>query len=130
MTQPRQQRSAGEGIDGVPKSSAWASVFTMINTAVGAGVLSFPFAFLLTGWLAGLLVTAGVAAAEAWTLYVLSRFAADTGAHSYSELVGGPSAGSISLALHCLACALAGAAAERRAVHTCPLPGAQNEPGQ
>lgn len=35
------------GADG--KASAWATVFNLCNSAVGAGVLSFPMAFHLTG---------------------------------------------------------------------------------
>ena len=74
---------------GTAQSSAWASVFTMINVAVGAGVLSLPYAYSCTGWAAGLLLTAGVAAAEAFTLYTLTRLAAATRSTTYSELVSG-----------------------------------------
>jgi hypothetical protein len=62
-------------------------VLTLISSAVGAGVLSFPFALRCTGWEAGLACIAGIAATEAYTLYVLSKMAQHTGASSYSALV-------------------------------------------
>lgn len=63
-------------------------MLTLINSAVGAGVLSFPFALRATGWAAGLACIALVAATEAYTLYVLARFAEHAGAKSYGALVG------------------------------------------
>ncbi|KAL4457498.1 hypothetical protein ABPG75_012363 [Micractinium tetrahymenae] len=71
----------------VPAGTARSSVLTLINSAVGAGVLAFPFALRCMGWAAGLACIALVAATEAFTLYVLSRFAEHTGARSYSALV-------------------------------------------
>lgn len=71
------------------QQSCRGSVLTLINSAVGAGVLSFPFALSCTGWAAGLAAIAGIAAVEAFTLYVLSCFAEQTGATTYSSLVGG-----------------------------------------
>lgn len=50
-------------------------------------MLSFPFALRATGWIAGLACIALIAATEAFTLYVLSRFAEHTGARSYPALV-------------------------------------------
>ncbi|KAL4440716.1 hypothetical protein ABPG77_000425 [Micractinium sp. CCAP 211/92] len=70
-----------------PAGTARSSVLTLINSAVGAGVLSFPFALRATGWAAGLACIALIAATEAFTLYVLSRFAEHTGARSYPALV-------------------------------------------
>lgn len=64
-----------------------SSVLTLINSAVGAGVLSFPFALRAMGWAAGLACIALIAATEAFTLFVLSRFAEHTGARSYPALV-------------------------------------------
>lgn len=77
------------------------TIAVLINTAVGAGLLSLPFTFGRAGWAGGLLILAGVAAVECFTLYVLSRWAEATGAASYGELVHralGPSA-SVLLAL-------------------------------
>jgi sodium-coupled neutral amino acid transporter 7/8 len=70
-----------------PAGTARSSVLTLINSAVGAGVLSFGFAFRCTGWAAGLLLTLFVAAVEASTLYVLSRYAERSGTKTYSALV-------------------------------------------
>ena len=64
-----------------------SSVVTLISSAVGAGVLSFPFALRCTGWAAGLACIAGIASVEAFTLYVLTKVAEQTGASSYSALV-------------------------------------------
>lgn len=55
--------------------------------AVGAGVLSLPFAFRAAGWAGCLLATLAVAATEAFTLYVLARYAEVTGSATYSDLV-------------------------------------------
>jgi hypothetical protein len=55
--------------------------------AVGAGILSLPFAFRAAGWAGGLLATFGVAAIESFTLYVLARYAEVTGSATYSDLV-------------------------------------------
>lgn len=70
-----------------PAGTARSSVLTLINSAVGAGVLSFPFALRATGWAAGLACIALVAGTEAYTLYVLARFAEHAGAKSYGALV-------------------------------------------
>ena len=59
----------------------------LINAAVGAGVLSLPFAFKCAGWLGGILILFAVALIESFTLYILSRWAEATGAKSYGELV-------------------------------------------
>eukprot|EP00887_Chlorella_sp_A99_P007320 scaffold2.g7320.t1 len=68
-------------------NTAHASVATLLNSAIGAGVLSLPFAFQCAGWAGGLLSTVFIAAVEAFTLYVLSRYAEFTGTSSYSQLV-------------------------------------------
>jgi hypothetical protein len=60
--------------------------------AVGAGVLSLPFAFRCAGWAGGLVLTFSMAAAEAFTLYVLARYAESTNSNSYSSLVRPPRA--------------------------------------
>lgn len=66
---------------------ALALRFFPCPAAVGAGVLSLPFAFYAAGWAGGLLATAAVAAIEAFTLYVLARYAEVTGSATYSGLV-------------------------------------------
>lgn len=68
-------------------STARSSVLTLISSAVGAGVLSFGYAFRQTGWLAGLIAVVAIASIEAFTLYVLSRYAEATQSRSYPALV-------------------------------------------
>eukprot|EP00884_Botryococcus_braunii_P010873 jgi/Botrbrau1/19788/Bobra.0124s0036.1 len=52
-----------------------SSVFTLCNSAIGAGVLSLPFAFRRAGWAGCLLMCLTLGSMEAFTLYVLSKFA-------------------------------------------------------
>lgn len=54
-----------------PLGTARSSVVTLINSSVGAGVLSFPFAFRAFGWAAGLAVVVLIGTVESFTLYVL-----------------------------------------------------------
>ena len=54
-----------------PSGTACSSVLTLINSSVGAGILSFPFAFRAFGWAAGLAAVALIGSVEAFTLYVL-----------------------------------------------------------
>ncbi|KDD73837.1 transmembrane amino acid transporter protein, partial [Helicosporidium sp. ATCC 50920] len=75
--------SSGDG----PAASARTSLVTLINSAVGVGVLSLPYAFRCAGWAGGLFLIATIAATEAFTLYVLSRYAEFTRASSYSSMV-------------------------------------------
>lgn len=74
---------------GGPPSGASPSqtIAVLINTAVGGGILSLPFAFGRAGWAGGLIILFSVAAVEIFTLYVLSRWAEATSAASYGELV-------------------------------------------
>jgi hypothetical protein len=58
-----------------------------VLVAIGAGVLSLPFAFRAAGWAGGLLLTAAVAAVEGFTMYVIARYAEWTGSKTYSDLV-------------------------------------------
>mmetsp|Transcript_9059 Transcript_9059/g.22788 ORF Transcript_9059/g.22788 Transcript_9059/m.22788 type:complete len:480 (+) Transcript_9059:254-1693(+) len=84
---------------------AWASVATLSNTAIGVGVLSFPYAFRLTGLVGGLLLCGAVAALEQFTLNTLVRGAARYRALSYQSVVerclgaGAGRAGSLLLSL-------------------------------
>lgn len=69
------------------KATPSQAVNLLINAAVGAGVLSLPYAFMCAGWAGGALILAIVATVESFTLYVLSRWAERTRASSYGELV-------------------------------------------
>ena len=68
-------------------TSPQQAISLLINTAVGAGVLSLPFAFRCAGWAGGLLILGSVAALEAYTLHILSRYAELTGTSSYGGVV-------------------------------------------
>ncbi|MEW5297319.1 MAG: hypothetical protein WDW36_000536 [Sanguina aurantia] len=68
-------------------ASSWASVFTLCNSAIGAGVLSLPFAFQSAGVLGGLLLCLIIGGMEGFTLYVLSKAAQRYEASSYNKLV-------------------------------------------
>lgn len=70
-----------------PGATATSSVLALISSAVGAGVLSFPYAFRHLGWAAALVAVAGIAVAEGFTLYVVARFAEYTKQRSYAGLV-------------------------------------------
>lgn len=74
-------------IEEPPPSSAASSTVTMMNSAIGAGILTLPYAFRCTGWVAGLACIAAVAALMSFTLYILSRFAEHTGSKTYGALV-------------------------------------------
>lgn len=68
-------------------ASSLSSVATLCNSAIGAGVLSLPFAFRCAGMLGGLVLCLLVAAAESFSLYVLSKFAERYDARSYGSLI-------------------------------------------
>lgn len=78
-----------------PRASPSQAVSLLVNAAVGAGVLSLPFAFRCAGYIGGPLILASVAIIESFTLYVLSKWAEKTNAASYGEVVlrsAGPAA--------------------------------------
>jgi len=68
-------------------ASSLSSVATLCNSAVGAGVLSLPYAFACAGLLGGLVLCLVVAAAESFSLFVISKFAERYSAHSYGSLI-------------------------------------------
>ncbi|KAL6772315.1 hypothetical protein ACKKBG_A29755 [Auxenochlorella protothecoides x Auxenochlorella symbiontica] len=79
---------AGGISSGTPgEASARSSIVTLINSSVGVGVLSLPYAFRAAGWVGGLALLAFVATVEAFTLYVLSRYAEHTDAVTYAIVV-------------------------------------------
>eukprot|EP00892_Ulva_mutabilis_P010552 jgi/Ulvmu1/786/UM010_0160.1 len=68
-------------------ASAWASVFNLGNCAIGAGILSFPFAFSKSGLLGGVCICFMVACIEYITLNILMRQTTLHGAFTYQGLV-------------------------------------------
>lgn len=67
--------------------TAWGSVFTMLNAAIGAGVLSFPYAFRDTGLVLGLVLTFLCAGLMYTTLQILVQAALRYRVHTYSQVV-------------------------------------------
>ncbi|CAK0787069.1 hypothetical protein CVIRNUC_010285 [Coccomyxa viridis] len=68
-------------------SSSMSSVFTLCNSAIGAGVLSLPYAFRKSGLVGCFLLCIILGACEAFTMYVLSKFAERYQAPTYSGLI-------------------------------------------
>jgi sodium-coupled neutral amino acid transporter 7/8 len=73
--------------DSQSKFSPMQAAAMLVNAAVGAGVLSLPYAFQSAGWAGALLVLVVVGSLQSFTLYVLSRWAEQTGSSSYGTLV-------------------------------------------
>eukprot|EP00879_Flechtneria_rotunda_P015774 GHRR01016496.1.p1 GENE.GHRR01016496.1~~GHRR01016496.1.p1 ORF type:complete len:334 (+),score=80.43 GHRR01016496.1:326-1327(+) len=72
---------------GTEGASSLSSVFTLCNSAIGAGVLSLPYAFQCAGLVGCLLLCLLVSGLEAFTLYVLAKYAERYDARSYGTLV-------------------------------------------
>lgn len=68
------------------KGTAVGSVFTLVNAAVGAGVVSFPYAFSKTGLVLGALLTVLFAVLTISTVNVLSKATIRTKSNTYSQL--------------------------------------------
>ncbi|KAL4856165.1 Proline dehydrogenase 1 [Chlorella vulgaris] len=73
--------------DAPPTASVHSSIVTLVNSAIGAGILALPYAFRCTGWAAGLATVFSLGAIQAYTLFVLSRHAEDAGSTTYGALV-------------------------------------------
>ncbi|KIY99600.1 AAAP family transporter: amino acid [Monoraphidium neglectum] len=72
---------------GTEGATSLSSVSTLCNTALGAGVLGLPYAFARAGLVGCLLLSLSVAALEAFTMYVLAKFAERYDAPSYGTLI-------------------------------------------
>jgi hypothetical protein len=69
------------------------SVFLLCNAAVGGGVLSLPYMFVLCGYLMGYILMAVSALAGIWSNLILARLAIKHKKSNYNEIVflaGGP----------------------------------------
>lgn len=85
LTTTRQRVRLVLGTEG---ASSLSSVFTLCNSAIGAGVLSLPYAFSCAGLVGCMLLCLVVAGLEAFTMYVLSKYAERYGgAASYGLLI-------------------------------------------
>jgi len=67
--------------------TAMNSVFTLMNAAVGAGVLSIPYAFKCLGVALGPIIALTIVCLEISTLCILVRAGDRMGANSYQDLV-------------------------------------------
>jgi hypothetical protein len=70
-----------------PKAGLLSSIFNLVNAAVGAGVLAFPFAFARAGLVAGLAITAILAILSALTLLIIAIAANHTNSYTYQESI-------------------------------------------
>ena len=66
----------------------WGAVSNLANTAIGAGILSFPFAYSLTGIGFGILLTVAFAVVCSISQSWVATFQRRTKAESYEELIG------------------------------------------
>ena len=66
----------------------WGAVSNLANTAIGAGVLSFPFAYSLTGLGFGVLLTISFAIVCSISQSWVATFQRRTKTESYEELIG------------------------------------------
>lgn len=69
------------------------SMFLLCNAAVGGGVLSLPYMFVLCGWLTGYILLAVSAFASIWSNLLLAQLAVRHKKSNYNEimlLAGGP----------------------------------------
>ena len=67
--------------------AAWPSVFNIGNCAIGAGILSFPYAIAKSGLFGGTAMCILVALIELLTLYILMRQSTKHRAMTYQGLV-------------------------------------------
>lgn len=101
---------------GAGKASALSSTSTLINVAVGAGVLSMPYAFSNSGWQLGVALTGmgGLLAIEPWDVTLPALHFA-----SIEELSGIP---------HCSLCSAGGSGGDLHAVRDLHFCGADRRP--
>eukprot|EP00878_Enallax_costatus_P011109 GHUV01011602.1.p1 GENE.GHUV01011602.1~~GHUV01011602.1.p1 ORF type:complete len:461 (+),score=81.03 GHUV01011602.1:314-1696(+) len=72
---------------GTEGASSLSSVFTLCNTAIGAGVLSLPYAFECAGLVGCFILCLVVSSLESFTMYVLAKFSERYDASSYGSLI-------------------------------------------
>eukprot|EP00798_Chlamydomonas_sp_ICE-L_P026862 gene26862-4468_t len=80
-------------------SGSLASIATLCNSAVGAGVLSLPYAFSHAGLIGGFVLCLAIGLVEGFTLWVLAKFSEHTGQATYSTLVKSTLGGGLSAIL-------------------------------
>ena len=69
------------------ESSSVVATFSILNTIVGAGVLSLPYAFKELGWGAGIGIVLGSTFFTVLSLRLLCKLCAKTGSKSYSDVI-------------------------------------------
>ena len=80
--------TAAQGSGGSRTKVEWGAVSNLANTAIGAGVLSFPFAYSLTGLGFGALLTIFFAVICSISQSWVATFQRRTKVESYEELIG------------------------------------------
>jgi len=68
-------------------SSSSTAVFSLLNTVLGGGVLSLPYAFLKLGWAVALFVISVASYMSCLSLSMLCVMASKTGSRSYSDII-------------------------------------------
>jgi amino acid permease len=77
----------------VEKGGIRNSMFLLCNAALGGGVLSLPYMFVLSGWLTGYILLMASAFAGMWSNLILAQLAIRHKKSNYNEIVllaGGP----------------------------------------
>lgn len=72
---------------GLERGGVWNSTFLMCNAAVGGGVLTLPYVFVLSGYASGYALLAASAVAGMWSNLILVQAAFCCGATTYDQLV-------------------------------------------
>ena len=69
------------------KSSASVAVFSLLNTILGGGILSLPYAFMKSGALIGILFMGSSIFVSVFSLQLLCKCARKTGSKTYSDVM-------------------------------------------
>lgn len=75
------------------KGSLRGSIFNLVSAALGGGVLSLPYVFVLSGWVSGLLLLALGCGASMWSNVLIARMATELKLKNLDEMAfmsGGP----------------------------------------
>jgi len=85
---PTKERSwADRTFSPITPGSLRGSTFTLISTALGAGVLSLPCMFRNTGLVLGTIFLLAAAGTALWSMYLLSKCSFRSGCQRYSDAV-------------------------------------------
>jgi amino acid permease len=88
MAAPSTDNNNDEHVNQKPTDNNWGAISNLANTAIGAGILSFPFAYSLTGLGFGILLTLSFGIICSISQSWVATFQRRTKAQSYEELIG------------------------------------------